>query len=167
MAHLSIKERQEQFIFLVILSVFTTGLLSWLLFNGNDLKTAAIKEKLAQKVKEEQQFEAMVTEMKPAIDTTYKKIMDFDPTVQALFLESDILNSIASIKAAYQRRSYDVRYKAFLEAAQLLETLFYDKKELRGNNRNIEKLNADLERCRLSRRNLQDALLNNNRNRPS
>lgn len=164
MAHLSIKERQEQFIFLCILAIFTTGLLSWLLFDSSDLKTATMKEKLAQKVKEEKQFEAVIAEMKPAVDTTYKKIMDFDPNVQALFLESDILNSIASIKAAYQRRSYDVRYKAFLEEAQLLETLFYDKKELRGNNRNIEKLNADLDRCRLSMRNIQGALLNNGRN---
>ena len=167
MAHLSIKERQEQFIFLIILAVFTVGLLSWLLFDGSDLKSAAMKEKLAQKVRDEKQFEAMVTEVKPAVDTTYKKIMDFDPNVQALFLETDILNAIASIKAAYQRKSYDVRYKAFLEEAQFLEILFYDKKELRGNNKNIDKLNADLDRCKLSKRGLQEVLMNNNRSRPS
>lgn len=164
MAHLSIKERQEQFTFLLILSLFTIALLAWLLFSGSDLSAGALKEKLAQKITDEKQFENMVSEVRPAVDSTYKKIMDFDPSVQALFLESDILNAIASIKAAYQRKSYDGKYKSFLQEAQLLEILFYDKKELRGNYRNIDKLNSDLDRCKLSKRGLQEAIINHNRN---
>jgi hypothetical protein len=164
MAHLSIKERQERFVFLLVLSIFTIALLSWLLFSGSDVGSSAMKAKLAQKITEEKQFEAAAAEMRPAVDSTYKKIMDFDPSVQALFLESDILNAIASIKAAYQRKPYDTRYKAFLQEAQLLEVLFYDKKELRGNYRNIEKLNSDLDRCKLSKRGIQEAIINQNRN---
>lgn len=163
MAHLSIKERQEQFVFLLVLSLFTIALLAWLLFSGSDVGSSAMKDKLAQKITAEKQFESVVSEVRPAVDSTYQKIMDFDPSVQALFLESDILNAIASIKAAYQRKSYDVRYKAFLQEAQLLEVLFYDKKELRGNYRNIEKLNSDLDRCKLSKRGIQEAIINQNR----
>ncbi|WP_167021547.1 type VI secretion system TssO [Chitinophaga sp. Cy-1792] len=164
MAHLSIKERQEQFIFLLVLSLFTIGLLTWLLFSGSDVGNSAMKDKLAQKITAEKQFESVAAEMRPAVDSTYKKIIDFDPSVQALFLESDILNAIGSIKAAYQRKSYDMRYKAFLQEAQLLEVMFYDKKELRGNYRNIEKLNSDLDRCNLSKRGIQEAIINQNRN---
>ncbi|NIG57602.1 hypothetical protein F3J22_29300 [Chitinophaga sp. Cy-1792] len=123
-----------------------------------------MKDKLAQKITAEKQFESVAAEMRPAVDSTYKKIIDFDPSVQALFLESDILNAIGSIKAAYQRKSYDMRYKAFLQEAQLLEVMFYDKKELRGNYRNIEKLNSDLDRCNLSKRGIQEAIINQNRN---
>lgn len=164
MAHLSIKERQEQFVFLLVLSLFTIALLAWLLFSGSDVGSSAMKAQLAQKITAEKQFESVADEVRPAVDSTYRKIMDFDPSVQALFLESDILNAIASIKAAYQRKSYDVRYKAFLQEAQLLEVLFYDKKELRGNYRNIEKLNSDLDRCKLSKRGIQEAIINQNRN---
>ncbi|RAJ88094.1 hypothetical protein CLV59_101859 [Chitinophaga dinghuensis] len=164
MAHLSIKERQEQFIFLLVLSLFTIVLLAWLLFSGSDVGNSAMKDKLAQKITSEKQFESVAAEMRPAVDSTYKKIMDFDPSVQALFLESDILNAIGSIKAAYQRKSYDVRYKAFLQEAQLLEVMFYDKKELRGNYHNIEKLNSDLDRCKLSKRGIQEAIINQSRN---
>jgi hypothetical protein len=164
MAHLSIKERQEQFIFLVLLSIVTIALLSWLLFDGNELRTGEQKDKLATRVHDEKQFEQVVREVRQAVDYTYKKIMEFDPAVQALFLESDIMNAIASIKAAYQHKSYDAKYKSFLQEAQLLEILFFDKKELRGNYRNIEKLNTDLDNCRLSRRGLQEALMNNSRN---
>ncbi|MBV8252575.1 MAG: hypothetical protein JO154_08205 [Chitinophaga sp.] len=164
MAHLSIKERQEQFVFLLLLSLFTIVLLAWLLFSGSDVGNSAMKDKLAQKITSEKQFESVAAEMRPAVDSTYKKIMDFDPSVQALFLESDILNAIGSIKAAYQRKSYDVRYKAFLQEAQLLEVMFYDKKELRGNYRNIEKLNSDLDRCKLSKRGIQEAIINQSRN---
>ncbi|MBV7529402.1 type VI secretion system TssO [Chitinophaga sp. sic0106] len=164
MAHISIKARQEQFVFLLVLSLFTISLLAWLIFSGSNVGSSEMKDKLSQKINEEEQFETVAAEMRPAVDSTYKKIMDFDPSVQALFLESDILNAIASIKAAYQRKSYDKRYKVFLQEAQLLEVLFYDKKELRGNYHNIEKLNSDLDRCKLSKRGLQEAIINQNRN---
>ncbi|WP_291911121.1 type VI secretion system TssO [Chitinophaga sp. CB10] len=164
MAHLSIKARQEQFVFLLVLSFLTIGLLSWLIFSGSNVGSSEMKEKLSQRIIEEEQFESVAAEVRPAVDSTYKKIMDFDPSVQALFLESDILNAIASIKAAYQHKSYDKRYKVFLQQAQLLEVLFYDKKELRGNYHNIEKLNSDLDRCKLSKRGIQEAIINQNRN---
>jgi len=164
MAHLSIKARQEQFVFLLVLSFLTIGLLSWLIFSGSNVGSSEMKEKLSQRIIEEEQFESVAAEVRPAVDSTYKKIMDFDPSVQALFLESDILNAIASIKAAYQHKSYDKRYKVFLQQAQLLEVLFYDKKELRGNYHNIEKLNSDLDRCKLSKRGIQEAIINQKRN---
>lgn len=167
MAHLSIKERQEQFIFLLILTILTVSLLSWLLFGARDLRTGAMKEKLAQRMLEEQQFAGVVEEVQPTVDSTYKRIMEFDPAVTALFLESDILNAIGSIRAAYQRKAHDLKYKTFSQEAQLLEILFYDKKELRGNYRNIRKLEQDLDQCKLSQRGLQEAILNRGRNQPN
>lgn len=167
MAHLSIKERQEQFIFLLILTIVTVTLLSWLLFGTRDLRTGAMKEKLAQRMLEEQQFSRIVEEVQPTVDSTYKRIMDFDPAVTALFLESDILNAIGSVRAAYQRKAHDLKYKTFNQEAQLLEILFYDKKELRGNYRNIRKLEEDLDQCKLSQRGIQEAILNRGRNQPN
>lgn len=167
MAHLSIKERQEQFLFLLVLTLVAVSLLSWLLFGTRDLRTGAIKEKLAQRMQEEQQFARVVDEVQPVVDSTYKRIMEFDPGVTALFLESDILNAIGSVKAAYQRRAHDMKYKTFNQEAQLLEILFYDKKELRGNYRNIKKLQDDLDQCKLSQRGIQEAILNRNRNQPN
>ncbi|WP_343302950.1 type VI secretion system TssO [Chitinophaga niabensis] len=167
MAHLSIKERQEQFIFLLILTIVTVALLCWLLFGARDLRTGAMKEKLAQRMLDEQQFTRLVDEVKPTVDSTYKRIMDFDPAVTALFLESDILNAIASVRAAYQKKAHDGKYKTFNQEAQLLEILFYDKKELRGNYRNIRKLGEDLDQCKLSQRGIQEAILNRGRNQPN
>lgn len=167
MAHLSIKERQEQFMLLLVLTLAAVGLLCWLLFGARDLRTGAMKEKLAQRMLEEQQFARAVEEVQPAVDSTYKRIMEFDPSVTALFLESDILNAIAGIRAAYQRRAHDGKYKTFHQEAQLLEILFYDKKELRGNYRNIRKLQDDLDQCKLSQRGIQEAILNRGRNQPN
>lgn len=167
MAHLSIKERQEQFIFLLILTIVTVASLSWLLFGMGSLRTGTMKEKLAQRMLEEQQFSRIVEEVQPTVDSTYKRIMDFDPAVTALFLESDILNAIGSVRAAYQRKAHDLKYKTFNQEAQLLEILFYDKKELRGNYRNIRKLEEDLDQCKLSQRGLQEAILNRGRNQPN
>ena len=96
MAHLSIRERQEQFLFLFILTILTTGLLAWLLFGGGRHNTGDMKEKLSQRMRDEEQFIQAMAEVQPMVDSTYKRIMAFDPAVTALFLEADILNAIAT-----------------------------------------------------------------------
>ncbi|MGN6510383.1 MAG: type VI secretion system TssO, partial [Chitinophaga sp.] len=140
--------------------------LAWLLFGGGRHNTGDMKEKLSQRMRDEEQFIQAMAEVQPMVDSTYKRIMAFDPAVTALFLEADILNAIAGIKAAYQRKAHDLKYKTFSQEAQLLEILFYDKKELRGNYRNIQKLEEDLEQCKLSQRGLQEAFINRNRQQP-
>lgn len=160
MQKLSIKERREQFIFLLLLSVVSIGLLGFVLFsNSAALGGAEVKRKLAKKMKEEAQFEAVAEETKPTIDSTFKKIMQYDPAVQAMFLEADIQNAIGAIRAAYQRRAYDNRYKCFWQQARFFEILFSDKKELRGNYKDIDNYNKSLDDCKLSRRGLQDAIM--------
>lgn len=163
MQKLSLKERREQFVFLLLLAVVSTGLLSFIVFNGGHYSSADIKQKLAKKIKEEAQFEAVAEETKPTIDSTFKKIIQYDPSVQALFLESDIQNAIGAIRAAYQRRAYDSRYKCFLQQASFFEIMFTDRKELRGNYKDIENYNKSLDDCKLSRTALLDAIMKRNR----
>ncbi len=160
MNKLSLKERREQFIFLLLLALLSTGLLGWVIFNDNEYDVGAVKKKLAQKIKDESQFEQVAAEMKPTIDTTYKKIVQYDPSVQALFLETDVQNAIGAIRAAYQRRAYDNRYKCFQQEARFFEIMFTDRKELRGNIRDIDNYNKALTDCSQTRAGLQGAVMN-------
>jgi len=160
MIKLSIKERREQFLFFIAIFLFTTIVLSYGLFHDFGKGRMVSKADLAEQLSKNAEFEATVKEQRATVDTTYKQIISFDPGVQAVFLENDIKNSLGSIKSIYERKAYDVRYKTFLQASQLYNDLFYDRRELKGNNSDLERLGKSLEDCKLSTRALRQTLGN-------
>jgi hypothetical protein len=158
MIKLSIKERRDHFLFFIGIFLFTTALLSFGLFYDYERGRVVSKQDLADKLEQNAVFEATVKEQRATIDTTYKDIMTFDPGVQAVFLENDIKNSMASIKSNYERKAYDLRYKTFLQASQLYSDLFYNRRELKGNNKDTDRLSKSLEDCKLSTRQLRQTI---------
>jgi len=163
MIKLSVKERREQFIFFTGIFLFTVCMLSFVLFHdyGEDrvLSTHELREKLSQ----DNEFERTVQDQRPTVDSTYQQIMKFDPGVQAVFLENDIRNELGSIKSAYQRKAYDQRYKTFLQTSLLYNNLFYNRRELKGNNRDLERLSKSLQDCKLSTSQLRQTIGNQNK----
>lgn len=160
---LSVRERREKFVLLLLLSVAGAVLFGWLLFAGYDTDTAALKSILRQRIRDEEQFRTVMQEALPVVDSAYRKIQNYDPGVQAVFIESDIRNQVGAINAFYQRRADDPRYKCFLQQAELLDMLFNNRKELRGNYKDADGLGRSLDDCKLSRRGLQEALINQDR----
>ncbi|WP_443944853.1 type VI secretion system transmembrane protein TssO [Pedobacter sp. AW1-32] len=160
MIKLSIKERREQFQFFLALFVITVGLLSFCIFYSGNQRYEISKTELENKITEDEEFEQTVQMVIPIVDTTYKQIVNYNPNVQAVFLKSDISNALNSIKAAYERKASDSRYKTFIQTAQLYNVLFYDKQEQKGNLADIESLKKSLEDCVISRRQLQQSLSN-------
>ncbi|MBB6498431.1 type VI secretion system transmembrane protein TssO [Pedobacter cryoconitis] len=158
MIKLSIKERREQFLFFIGIFLFTTALLSFGLFYDYNDGRMVSKKDLADKLEQNADFEKTVKEQRPTVDTSYKSIMTFDPGVQAVFLENDIKNSLASIKSNYDRKAYDQRYKTFLQVSQLYSALFYNRRELKGNRNDMDRLNKSLEDCKLSTRQLRQTI---------
>lgn len=158
MIKLSIKERRVQFQFFLALFVVTVGLLSFGIFYNSQAQYRISKDDLETKIRENKAFEEMVTETRPTIDTSFKKIIAFDPNVQAVFLKNDIQTELGSVKAAYERKAYDYRYKTFLQTSQLYNILFMDRQELRGNLKDIEDVKRSLDDCIISRRQLQQTM---------
>ncbi|NQX40078.1 hypothetical protein SAMN05421820_106486 [Pedobacter steynii] len=160
MIKLSIKERREQFLFFIGIFLFTAILLSFGLFHDYGDGRMVSKQDLADKLSQNAEFEETVRDQRATVDTTYKQIIKFDPGVQAVFLENDIKNSLSSIKSNYERRASDLRYKTFLQASQLYNDLFYDRRELKGNNNDMEGLNNSLKDCKLSTNQLKQTMGN-------
>lgn len=160
MIKLSIKERREQFLFFIGIFLFTMALLSFGIFHDYGDGRQISKQDLADKLSQDADFEATVKEQRATVDTTYKQIITFDPGVQAVFLENDIKNSLSSIKSNFDRKAYDQRYKTFLQASQLYNDLFYNRRELKGNNNDLERLTKSLEDCKLSTRQLRQTIGN-------
>nr|WP_067057371.1 type VI secretion system TssO [Mucilaginibacter sp. L294] len=155
MMKFSIKEKREKFLFFMALFLFTAGVLCTAIFYNYQDSSNISKEEFAKRITEEDRFEGMVAEAIPSVDTTYSRIVKFNPDVQALFLENDIKNSITAIRSYYNSRPYDTRYKCFIYASKVPEGLFYDKRELRGNYGDIRRISKLLDDCKLSTRQLQ------------
>jgi len=158
MMKFSVKERREKFLFFLGLFLFTSAVLCTAIFYNYGKYGHIAKDDFARRLSEENNFEAAVEQATPAIDTTYARIVKFNPNVQALFLENDIRNSITAIRSYYNARPYDVRYKCFIYASKIHENLFYDKRELKGNYNDISRINKLLDDCKLSTRQLQQNL---------
>jgi hypothetical protein len=158
MMKFSLKEKREKFLFFLALFLFTAGILCTAMFYNYGDGTDISKSDFAKRLNEEERFEATVEEATPTIDTTYSRIVKFNPNVQALFLDNDIKNAITAIKSYYNSRPYDSRYKCFVYASKIHENLFYDKRELRGNYNDMSRLNKLLDDCKLSTRQLQQSL---------
>jgi len=158
MIKLSIKERREQFLFFVALFVFTVGLLSFGMFYSGNSGHEISKEELEVKINENEVFENMVKETMPIVDTTFRQITRYNPNVQAVFLKNDIQLSLGSIKAAFDRKASDSRYKIFVQTAQLYDRLFYDRQEQNRNITDIELYKKQLEDCITNRHQLQQTI---------
>lgn len=158
MIKLSIKERREQFLFFSALFIFTVGLLSFGIFYSGKSRYEISKQELEVKISENEAFEDMVKETMPTIDSTYKQIIRYDPNVQAVFLKNDIQNSLGSIRAAFDRKASDSRFKTFVQTAQLYDILFNDRREQRGNLGDVDRLKKSLDDCIISRRQLQQTM---------
>jgi len=158
MIKLSIKERREQFQFLLALFIATVFLLCFGIFYTAKSRHEISKTELEEKVRQDQEFEDMVKSTRPTIDSTYKQIIRFDPNVQASFLKNDIQMAIGAIKSAYERKAFDSRYKTFIHTSQLYNILFYDRLEQKGNLADVERVKKNFDDCVISRRQLQQTL---------
>jgi len=155
MLKFSLKERREKFLFFMGIFLVASVILCVAIFYNYGNEGYISKKEFAKKVNEEEQFEDLVTEALPTVDTTYSKIVKFNPNVRAVFLESDISGSIGAVKSYYNRRPYDARYKCFIHASKLLQILFYDKRELAGNYNDIKNIKGSVDDCHMAQRQIQ------------
>lgn len=158
MIKFTIKEKRERFIFFLGLFLLSSIILCTAIFYNYSNNAYLSKKEFSKRIQDEEVFEATVIEATPTIDSTYLHIVKFNPNVQALFLENDIKNSLGAIHSYYNRRPYDSRYKCFIYASKIYENVFYDKRELKGNYNDINRLNKLLDECQLSTRQLQQSL---------
>lgn len=146
--------------FLTGIFLLATVVICTALFYGYDLEQELSKKELAERIAREQFFEQDVEAARPGIDTVYKRILAFNPSVRASFLENDINNALNAVRSVYERKPQDLRYKIFVQVPELYTRLFYDRKELRGNHNDVNSLTRVLEDCKLRRRQLQQSLSN-------
>jgi len=138
--------------------LFTVSLIGFGFFHDFGSGNSISKHDLTEKLAMDAAFEETAYLQLASVDSVYKQIMDFNPTVKAAFLENDIKYSLGSIKSNYDRNATDLRYKSFLQVSLLYNSLFFNRRELHGNINDIENLKKLLEDCKLSTRQLKESI---------
>ena len=83
------------------------------------------------------------------MDSIYQKIQRFNPGVNAVYEENEVLYMINDLKRVYENRSWDTRYKSFLHVSEFYYMWFIDKKELWSKRDNIARFRKNLEECEI------------------
>lgn len=158
MVKLSLAEKREQF--LVLMGMFLLGavVLSLVLFYTDDRTYDISKEDLENRIQDDIKFEEAAQMTMKYIDSASRQINRFDPTIQAVFLENDIKKTLQDINAVYVRNDYDTRYTIFTHTAVLYDNYFVDRRELKGNLQDIERIKKSIDDCLLTRQQIQQAL---------
>lgn len=158
MIKLSLRERQErQFLFagLFVLSICCLGIS--LMFNRDD-GSASTKAELEILLQEDAAFESTMEKIKPTLEKLQESIISFNPEINAIFLENDIMMEIKVINSLSNPKTSDPMYKSFNLFADLYLNLFADKKELSGNQRDLLMIRKSVEDCQLAASELQAVL---------
>ena len=94
------------------------------------------------------------------VDSLYNRIRDFNPEVNASYVESDIKLYLNDLKGIYNRNSHDGRYKIFLQISDFYGMWFNDRKELWSKQTNIKAFKENLEDCKSDLKKKIDELKN-------
>lgn len=158
MVKLSLAEKREQFLILLGLFIFATAILASVLFYTESNQFIISKEDLANRIKDDQNFETASAQAISYVDSAANQINKFDPTIQAVFIENDIKKILRDINAVYVRNDFDNRYSIFAQGALLYDNYFVDKRELKGNLSDIERIQKSLDDCLVNRRQIQQSM---------
>lgn len=144
------KEKIFGFIYVLLLFVAIAGICNWLIFYYNpDFKLFSQKKFVITKMNRIREFQDMQNSYSLTMDSLYSKIDKYNPGVNAVYEENDILYMVNSLKNVYEARSWDTRYKSFLHIADFYYMWFTDKKELWSKKDNIAKFKKNLEECEI------------------
>lgn len=158
MVKLSLEEKRQQFFILLGMFVVALGILGAVIFYTDSEKFMISKANLELRIAEDSKFEEVSEQSLIFLDSVSRQINRFDPTIQAVFLETDIKKTINDLNAIYVVNDFDNRYVIFGQSALLYDNYFVDRKELKGNLSDIDRFQKSLDGCILQQNQLLSLL---------
>lgn len=144
------KEKIFGFVYVLILFIAIAGICNWLIFYYNpDFRLFSQKKFVITKMNRIREFQEMQNSYALTMDSLYSKINKYNPGINAIYEENDILYMVNSMKNVYESRSWDMRYKSFVHVADFYYMWFTDKKELWSKKDNITRFRKNLEECEI------------------
>lgn len=160
MVKLSLAEKRNQFFILLAVFVIALAVLGVVIFRCDNEQFDVSKSNLQLRIEDDMKFEKFSEMALVFVDSVSKQIQKFDPNIQAVFLETDIKKTIGDLNAIYVVNDFDSRYAIYGQGALFFENYFVDRKELKGNISDVERIQRSLDDCLLRRNQLESILQN-------
>lgn len=144
------KERVMGFIYVFLIFIGITTVCCLLIFYYNsDFRVFSQKDFAITKMERIKEFQDMQSRTSPTVDSLFKKISKYNPSVNAMYEENEIKLMINDLNSINDKYSWDTRYKVFLHISEFYNMWFIDKKNLWSKKENIAKFKKDLEECQM------------------
>lgn len=128
----------------------TTAVCCLAIFMWNtDFRMFEQKEFVKIKMNRIREYQQAQEDFQMPVDSLFRKIEHFEPGVYAQYEEDDIHYLINNLRNAYERNSWDKRYKLFMHIADFYDMWLADKKQLWSIQQNIVLFKANLEECEI------------------
>lgn len=122
------------------------------------------REQYVRFLTSEKKIEESLMSETPKLDSLSKKILRYNATINASFIDNEIQFGLKDIYATYRGSSNSQDVEILNHSYELYNLLFTNKRELGGNNRDIERLKASLDDCKSTTRQLKESLMRQNAN---
>lgn len=141
------REKRINLIYLILLFVVTTGGACWFIYKDYDFRIFTQKDYVISKMERVKEFQSAQQHHKPLMDSLYRKIKEFDPSLNAVYVENDIKFMINDLHVVYEKNNLDGRYKAFQHVSDFFKMFYEDKKILWHIQQDIVYFQKQLEEC--------------------
>lgn len=144
------KEKLIAFIYVTVLFSIVTIICCISIFYYNESKsTYQHKEYVIGKMERIVNFQAMQRKQVVIADSIFNRIKEFNPSINANYEENDIKYYLNEVRHLYEDKSYDERYKIFMQLSNFYNMWFADKKELWSKKENLVLFKRNLEECEI------------------
>ncbi|MBP5458169.1 MAG: type VI secretion system transmembrane protein TssO [Paludibacteraceae bacterium] len=143
------REKRIAFFYVLLLFISISIICSYILFFWNSsYHFSEEKQHALEQMAKVSSFREMQRKVVGQMEVLDGRLAKVDPSLNASYEKREINYSIGEIRKIHVDNKYDGRFRLFEQVALFYELCLFDKERLWSSKKNIERFNADLERCR-------------------
>ena len=160
------KEKLMGFAYVFLMFAGISTVCCMLLFYYNsDFLVFTQKDFAVAKMNRMKEYQVSQSRAAASVDSLFNRINRFQPMVNAVYEENDIMFMINEVANYYDQHAWDARYKSFSHISLFYTMWFTDKRELWATKDNIVRIKKNLEECEIGLKNKKNELMLSSRSR--
>lgn len=155
---ISKEEKNLQTIYLFCLWLFLTALFAYVSFNHINLKGASNETEILTGIHEQKLILDEQKGIEKHLDTLNKMLLQYNPAISQVYLESSINHELEEIKRAAEKNEHPANNILFNQLKELYGMYYFDKKATWNTVSNSNFLKKNLEECEVGFQQAQNTL---------
>ncbi len=143
------KEKLAGFFYVFLVFLVASVVCSFILFfSGSDYRFAQSKQTALVQMERVSSFRKAQNSYIEKIEKINENVNQMNPGLNASQEKRDLNYEIGELQKIYTINKHDDRYRIFALLARYFELKLFDREQLYSSQKNIERFEAALERCR-------------------